>query len=105
MSRSSLVSPCLRDGEAYGGTLFPWTMSDFSLMDAIECGIVKLPRVPIAENIPGREMPMFRNLWENRHGGRLLSFAGGPIPRSVSLSARSADRWIAGGPSGSATAL
>jgi type III restriction enzyme len=34
-------------------------------MDAIECGIVKLPRVPVAENIPGDEMPMFRNLWEN----------------------------------------
>jgi type III restriction enzyme len=40
-------------------------MSDFSLMDAIECGIVKLPRVPIADNIPGVEMPMFRNLWEH----------------------------------------
>src|SRR5436305_13273104 len=40
-------------------------MSDFSLMDAIECGIVKLPRVPVAENIPGGDMPMFRNLWEN----------------------------------------
>jgi len=34
-------------------------------MDAIECGIVKLPRVPVAENISGNEMPMFRNLWEN----------------------------------------
>jgi len=34
-------------------------------MDAIECGIVKLPRVPVAENIPGDEMPMFRDLWEN----------------------------------------
>ncbi|MCU0880982.1 MAG: DEAD/DEAH box helicase family protein, partial [Pirellulaceae bacterium] len=45
--------------------LFPWTMSDFSLMDAIECGIVKLPRVPIADNIPGDDMPMFRNLWEH----------------------------------------
>lgn len=40
-------------------------MSDFSLMDAIECGIVKLPRVPVAQNIPGDEMPMFRNLWEH----------------------------------------
>jgi hypothetical protein len=30
-------------------------MSDFSLMDAIECGIVKLPRVPVADNIPGAE--------------------------------------------------
>ena len=40
-------------------------MSDFSLMDAIECGIVKLPRVPVADNIPGEEMPIFRNLWEH----------------------------------------
>src|SRR2546425_9995376 len=40
-------------------------MNDFSLMDAIECGIVKLPRVPIADNIPGGEMPMYRNLWEH----------------------------------------
>ena len=34
-------------------------------MDAIECGIVKLPRVPVADNIPGAEMPMFRNLWDH----------------------------------------
>ncbi|MEP7283711.1 MAG: restriction endonuclease, partial [Rubrivivax sp.] len=47
------------------GTLFPWTMSDFSLMDAIECGIVKLPRVPVAQNIPGDEMPVYRELWKN----------------------------------------
>ena len=47
------------------GTLFPWVMSDFSLMDAIECGIVKLPRVPVADNIPGEEVPIFRNLWEH----------------------------------------
>src|SRR5258705_7402117 len=40
-------------------------MSDFALMDAIECRIHKLPRVPVAENIPGNEMPMFRDLWEN----------------------------------------
>jgi type III restriction enzyme len=45
-------------GSGYAeGTLFPWTMSDFSLMDAIECGIVKLPRVPVADNIPGGDMP------------------------------------------------
>jgi len=40
-------------------------MCDFSLMDAIECGIVKLPRVPVADNIPGEEMPKFRNLWQH----------------------------------------
>jgi type III restriction enzyme len=60
------ATPFFLHGSGYAeGTLFPWTMCDFSLMDAIECGIVKLPRVPIAENIPGDEMPMFRNLWEN----------------------------------------
>ncbi len=61
------ATPFFLRGSGYAeGTLFPWTMSDFSLMDAIECGIVKLPRVPVAENlISGNEMPMFRNLWEN----------------------------------------
>jgi type III restriction enzyme len=60
------ATPFFLSGSGYAeGTLFPWTMSDFSLMDAIECGIVKLPRVPVAQNIPGQEMPMFRNLWEN----------------------------------------
>ncbi len=60
------ATPFFLRGSGYAeGTLFPWTMSDFSLMDAIECGIVKLPRVPVAENIPGDEMPIYRNLWEN----------------------------------------
>ncbi|CAH1076122.1 BPTD_3080 family restriction endonuclease [Candidatus Nitrotoga sp. 1052] len=60
------ATPFFLSGSGYAeGTLFPWTMSDFSLMDAIECGIVKLPRVPVAQNIPGQEMPMFRDLWEN----------------------------------------
>jgi type III restriction enzyme len=61
------ATPFFLRGSGYAeGTLFPWTMSDFSLMDAIECGIVKLPRVPIADNVISRdEMPLFRNLWEN----------------------------------------
>ena len=63
------ATPFFLSGSGYAeGTLFPWTMSDFSLMDAIECGIVKLPRVPVAENIPGDELPMFRNLWEHIRG-------------------------------------
>jgi type III restriction enzyme len=45
------------------GTLFPWVMSDFSLMDAIESGIVKLPRVPISDNRADGEQVMYRNLW------------------------------------------
>src|SRR5947209_14130595 len=63
------ATPFFLRGSGYvEGTLFPWTVSDFSLMDAIECGIVKLPRVPIADNIPGGDMPKFRELW--KHVGR-----------------------------------
>ncbi len=58
------ATPFFLRGSGYAeGTLFPWTMCDFSLMDAIECGIVKLPRVPVADNIAGEEMPKYRNLW------------------------------------------
>jgi type III restriction enzyme len=60
------ATPFFLRGSGYAeGTLFPWTMSDFSLMDAIECGIVKLPRVPVSQNIPGSEVPVYRDLWAN----------------------------------------
>jgi len=60
------ATPFFLKGSGYPeGTLFHWTMSDFSLMDAIECGIVKLPRVPVSDNIQEGEMPKFRNLWEH----------------------------------------
>ena len=60
------ATPFFLRGSGYAeGTLFPWTMSDFSLMDAIECGIVKLPRVPVADNIANAEVPVFRDLWKH----------------------------------------
>jgi type III restriction enzyme len=69
------ATPFFLSGSGYAeGTLFPWTMSDFSLMDAIECGIVKLPRVPVADNIPGGEMPKFRELW--KHIGKKMPKKG-----------------------------
>jgi type III restriction enzyme len=59
------ATPFFLRGSGYReGSLFGWVMSDFSLMDAIECGIVKLPRVPVMDNVPGGDTPMFRNLWE-----------------------------------------
>jgi type III restriction enzyme len=59
------ATPFFLRGSGYAeGTLFPWTVS-VSLMDAIECGIVKLPRVPTADNIPDAEVPVFRDLWEH----------------------------------------
>lgn len=69
------ATPFFLRGSGYAeGTLFHWTVSDFSLMDAIEAGIVKLPRIPIADNIPGGEMPKFRNLWD--HIGKRMPKAG-----------------------------
>lgn len=57
------ATPFFLSGSGYAeGTLFPWTMCDFSLMDAIECGVVKLPRVPVAQNAPGETL-VFRELW------------------------------------------
>ena len=46
------------------GTLFPWVVSDFSLIDAIECGIVKVPRVPVSDDSMQGEQPTYRKLWE-----------------------------------------
>lgn len=45
------------------GTLFPWVVSDFSLIDAIECGIVKVPRVPVADDTMMGDQPTYRGLW------------------------------------------
>lgn len=60
------ATPFFLRGSGYAeGSLFPWTVSDFSLMDAIEAGIVKLPRIPIADNVPGEDMPKLRNLWDH----------------------------------------
>ncbi len=46
------------------GTLFPWVVSDFSLIDAIESGIVKVPRVPVDDNAMAGTMPTYRELWD-----------------------------------------
>jgi len=45
------------------GTLFPWVVSDFSLIDAIECGIVKVPRVPVDDDAMIGDYPTYRHLW------------------------------------------
>jgi type III restriction enzyme len=60
------ATPFYLNGSGYReGTLFPWVVSDFSLMDAIESGIVKTPRVPTSENAIGNALPTFRNLWQH----------------------------------------
>ena len=69
------ATPFFLRGSGYAeGTLFPWTVCDFSLMDAIESGIVKIPRVPIDDNVHSENRPVFRDLW--RHIGGVMPRAG-----------------------------
>jgi type III restriction enzyme len=58
------ATPSFLRGSGYGeGTLFPWVVSDFSLVEAIESGIVKVPRVPVADDAVSGDQPTYRNLW------------------------------------------
>lgn len=58
------ATPFFLRGSGYSeGTLFPWVVSDFSLIDAIESGIVKVPRVPVADDSVTGEQPTYRDLW------------------------------------------
>ena len=58
------ATPFFLKGSGYPeGTLFPWVVSDFSLVDAIESGIVKVPRVPVADNSMTGDQTTYRNLW------------------------------------------
>jgi type III restriction enzyme len=58
------ATPFFLRGSGYNeGVLFPWVVSDFSLIDAIESGIVKVPRVPVADDSMTGEQPTYRDLW------------------------------------------
>jgi len=58
------ATPFFLRGSGYPeGTLFPWVVSDFSLIDAIESGIVKIPRVPVADDSMTGSLPTYRELW------------------------------------------
>jgi type III restriction enzyme len=59
------ATPFFLKGSGYPeGALFPWVVSDFSLIDAIEAGLVKIPRVPVDDDAASPDaLPTYRNLW------------------------------------------
>lgn len=60
------ATPFFLKGSGYPeGTLFPWVVSDFSLIDAIESGLVKVPRVPVEDNTLTSDLPTYRDLWRH----------------------------------------
>jgi type III restriction enzyme len=83
------ATPFFLRGSGYPeGTLFPWVVSDFSLIDAIESGIVKIPRVPVSDDAMTGSGPMFRDIWSRVRDdlprkGRASDDAQGPpiIPK------------------------
>lgn len=42
---------------------FPWVVSDFGLIDAIESGLVKIPQLAVRDTT-GAEIPGYRNIWK-----------------------------------------
>ncbi|MCX5999687.1 MAG: DEAD/DEAH box helicase family protein [Chloroflexi bacterium] len=46
------------------GEPFPWIVSDFGLVDAIESGITKIPRLPVSDTT-GQPDPKYFRLWHN----------------------------------------
>jgi type III restriction enzyme len=69
------------------GSPFPWLVSDFGLVDAIESGIVKIPRIPVSDTT-GRPEPRYFRLWRAINDGlqpgeKLPGRAGKPKPDVV----------------------
>ena len=69
------------------GRPFPWIVSDFGLIDAIESGIVKIPQIPV-QDPTGADRPAYFHLWRwiidkkltaGEKGGR----KGRPKPEAV----------------------
>jgi type III restriction enzyme len=59
------ATPSFLSGSGYQeGTLFPWVVSDFGLVEAIESGIVKIPRVPVDDNAVSVDVT-YLNLWSS----------------------------------------
>jgi len=80
------ATPFYLGGSGYNqGFIFPWVVSDFSLMDAIESGIVKVPRVPVDDDVKSTEQPTYLALWQN---------VGDQLPKKRGRKAESDSEWV-----------
>ena len=66
--------------------MFPWVVSDFPLMDGIESGLVKIPRVPVDDDSDEREV-VWRNLYRNTNPKTIRSGDVPPPPLGDALRA------------------
>jgi type III restriction enzyme len=90
------ATPFYLGGSGYQeGYIFPWVVSDFSLMDAIESGIVKIPRIPVDDDATA-DQPTYLRLWDHiadelpkRAGKKAASDAGWVPPVELEGAMRS----------------
>ncbi len=95
------ATPFRIKGSGYSeGLPFPWIVSDFGLVDAIESGITKIPRLPV-QDTTGRPDPRYFRLWEAirdglQPGDKLPGRQGKPKPTVVWREAQAALLQIMG---------
>ena len=93
---------------------FPWVVSDFSLMDAIESGLVKIPQLAVRDTT-GAEIPGYFNIWRwilqpgrltpIERGGKhspvkpeaVLKWANTPIAMLAGLWEAEREAWVKNG--------
>lgn len=91
------------------GRPFPWVVSDFGLIDAIESGLVKIPQLPV-QDTTGETIPAYFNVWKwivdkqltaGERGGRrgqvnpvaVLRWAQQPITQLAGLWEETFHQW------------
>ncbi len=95
------ATPFYIGGSGYiEGAPLPWLVSDFGLVDAIESGIVKIPRLPVNDTT-GRPEPKYFRLWESitdrlQPGEKLPGRGGKPKPEVAYREAQGALLTLAG---------
>lgn len=94
------ATPFYIQGSGYPeGSPLPWLVSDFGLVDAIESGIVKIPRVPVDDN-SGQPIPKYFHLWKTINESLPVSEKATqrrkPKPESVFREAEGALTMLAG---------
>lgn len=85
------ATPYYLNGSGYSAySLFPWVVTDFGLIEAIESGLVKIPFLPESDNSQEIEMPVLRDLYSHvkkelpRKGARAEKLTGAPkIPTLI----------------------
>ncbi|MBK5282014.1 MAG: DEAD/DEAH box helicase family protein [Nitrospiraceae bacterium] len=88
---------------------FPWAVSDFGLIDAIESGLVKIPQLAVRDTT-GKEIPGYFNIWHwilpqltpAERGGKkaspkpeaILKYAHHPIAMLGGLWEKEREEWV-----------